>query len=119
MSTAIVEPSAHVDSAAVVWVSRREAIVARLVDGRETTSWIVRHWTEPQPAYLHRIVHEVGDRERVLILGSEMTRLELERAHVSTYHRPDRLVDVEPDRWTSRPAVLARLTSLLDKATDG
>jgi len=119
MSTATLERSAHVDSAAVVWVNRREAIVARLVDGREAVSWIVRRWTEPQASYLHRIVHEVGDRERVLMLGSEMALLELERAYVSMSHRPDRLVDVEPDRWTSRPAVLARLTSLLDEATDG
>lgn len=118
MSTAILERSAHVDSAAVVWVTRREAIVATLVDGRETVSWIVRRWTEPRATYLHRIVHEIGDRERVLILGAEVTRLELERAYVSINHRPDRLVDVGDARQMSRREVVARLTNLLEQAAD-
>jgi hypothetical protein len=44
--------------------------------------------------YLQRIVHEVGDDYRLSILGPDDMRLALERAHLWSTHRPDRLHDI-------------------------
>jgi hypothetical protein len=81
---------------AVVWIDDSKAIVATMSDdGRVSTCEFERGWL-PEVAYLAQVVRVIGDRERVAILGPSSMRLLLEREYVTVFHRPDRLVDVEP-----------------------
>ena len=76
---------------AVVWVDERHAIVARAdVEGIATTE--VRRVGQPEIRYLARIVHEVADKDHVLIVGPQPIKLALEREYVAISHRPDRLI---------------------------
>jgi hypothetical protein len=97
---------------AVVWVDRRNAVVAlRDADGRETTCTISRGGC-PTAGYLELVVRAIGDRERVVILGPGPARLDLERAYVAIYHRPDRLVDVEPSGPVAAADLVRRVRQL-------
>jgi len=99
-------------SAAVVWVDDHHARVAATdPDGRITTGAIERGLAA-EAAYLAHVVDAIGDRDRVVILGPGAVRLALEREYVSIYHRPDRLVDVEPAR--EEVDLLARLRRIAD-----
>jgi hypothetical protein len=95
-----------------VWIGRRQAIVARMdYDGIASTCEIDRA-AEPKLTYLAMVVRAIGNRERVLILGSGSMRLALEREYVAIYRRPDRLVDVEPAGVMDRESVVERLRQL-------
>lgn len=77
---------------AIVWINAQNAIVASpQPDGGVATAKIDRG-AEPEIQYLAHVVHTIGDRERVLIMGTSSARLALEREYVSINHRPDRLV---------------------------
>lgn len=109
-----VQPNARTDvrPSAVAWVGGRQAIIARMdYDGIVSTCEIDRG-AEPEAAYLAMVVRSIGNRERVLIMGSGSMRLRLEREYVATYRRPDRLVDVEPARVMDRDGVIERLRQL-------
>ena len=105
-----VRPATSTASAAVVWIDPARAIVARTAEP-DMTREILRG-AEARAAYLARIVHAVGDAERVLILGPGDDRLALEREYVSLYRRPDRLVDVEPSGPIGIESLVARLEEL-------
>jgi hypothetical protein len=97
---------------AAVWINGRQAIVAETnADGRISTCEINRGWWA-QSAYLAQVVRVIGDRQRVAILGPGIARLALERTYVSTYRRPDRLVDVEPSGPVSREELVDRVRLL-------
>jgi hypothetical protein len=111
--THVVATAAHLS--AVAWIDRRHALVARnAADGEHTlTEVLPRDRAEhPDDTYLARVVDEIGDRERVVILGPGSLRLALEREYVSRFHRPDRLVDVEPSGLIDREALVSRLLTL-------
>jgi hypothetical protein len=112
MSIAVLERPSRLASCAVVWLNSREAVIARSVADRESVLSIERGPVEAQSSYVNRIVHELGDRERVVILGPGIARLELERAYTTMFQRPDRLVDVEPSGPMSAQGLLARLRRL-------
>jgi hypothetical protein len=80
-------------------------------DGQISTCEIDRG-VEPELSYLAIVVHAIGDRERVLIMGPSSTRLALEREYVAIYRRPDRLVDVEPGDAVDRVELVRRLCEL-------
>jgi hypothetical protein len=81
---------------AVVWIDGRRAMVVLMSHtGGISTCEITRGWLD-QPSYLAHVVRVIGDRPRVVILGPSSVRLALEREYVTIFHRPDRLVDVEP-----------------------
>ena len=81
---------------AVVWIDDSRAIVATMGDdGRVSTCEFERGWL-PEVNYLAQVVRVIGDRERVTILGPSSMRLLLERDYVTVFHRPERLIDVEP-----------------------
>ena len=97
---------------AVAWINGRHAVVAVMShDGRISTCEIDRG-TWPQERFLAHVVSAIGDRERVVILGPSSVRLALEREYVGMFHRPDRLVDVEPAGPVSREDLVARLRTL-------
>jgi hypothetical protein len=81
---------------AVVWINGRMAMVASVSrDGLAWTCEVDRGMLQ-ESAYLAKVVHVIGDCRRVAILGPSSTRLSLEREYVTIFHRPDRLIDVEP-----------------------
>jgi hypothetical protein len=81
---------------AVVWINERQAAVAAMShDGHISTCEISRGWW-PQAAFLAQVARQIGDRQRVAILGPSSIRLALEREYVALFQRPDRVVDVEP-----------------------
>lgn len=89
-ATEVVQPSA------VVWINGRGAIVASMDWDRRVTTCTIERGLEPEPSYLDLVINAIGDRDRVVILGPGTIRLALERAYTAIFHRPDRLVDVEP-----------------------
>jgi hypothetical protein len=110
----MLEPEAAVrrSPSAVVWVNRRKAIVARN-DGEAVTVRELQRGVETDLAYLTCVVDEIGDRERVVIMGPGSTRLALEREYVTIFHRPERLIDVEPADELDPDGVVARLRDLM------
>jgi hypothetical protein len=73
---------------AVVWINGRHAFVALMSDdGRISTCEITRGWFT-ETAYLAQVVHVIGDRQRVVILGPSSARLALEREYVAVFKRP-------------------------------
>lgn len=96
---------------AVVWVDERHAIVARAdVEGIATTE--VRRAGQTEIRYLARVVHELGDRERVMIVGPEPIRLALEREYVAISHRPDRLTATPAAVEAAGAEILGRMERL-------
>ena len=79
----------------VVWISSHQALVARKGEDRVAMVEIDRGG-DPESQYLAHVVHEIGNGERVVIVGPGPMRLALEREYVSINHRPDRLISVPP-----------------------
>jgi hypothetical protein len=69
----------------------------------------IERGTEPEQQYLAHVVHEIGDRERVMIVGPTSVRLALEREYVAISHRPDRLVSVPRSAGASGAELVDRL----------
>jgi hypothetical protein len=88
--------SEAVRPAAVAWIDDRHAVVVDMDRSGRTASCTIQRQGAPLERYLALVADAIGDRERVLILGPSDARLELEREYVAIYHRPDRLIDVEP-----------------------
>ena len=80
-------------AAAVIWLDRYHALVARAHAGRAAVTEIDRD-LDPEPTYLHRILHEAADCDRLVVMGSDAARFAFEREYVALYRRPDRLIDV-------------------------
>jgi hypothetical protein len=96
---------------AVVWVDERHAIVARSDGGGiETTE--IRRVGLAETRFLARVVHEIGDREHVMIVGPQPIRLALEREYVAINHRPDRLIAVPPVAPEAGVEILERIERL-------
>ena len=71
----------------------------------------------PSPAatagpFLARVVDEIGAPDRVVILGPDGMRVELEREYVAINRHPDRLVDVDDAPEFDRADLLDRLERL-------
>ena len=97
---------------AVVWADERHALVAGTVDDGRLEVMTVDHGTEPEAQYLAHVVHEIGDRERVMLVGPGDVRLALEREFVRITHRPDRLVPAPFGASMSGREILSRLERL-------
>jgi hypothetical protein len=96
---------------AVVWVDERHAIVARAdIEGIATTE--VRRVGQQELRYLARVVHEIADREHVMIVGPQTLKLALEREFVSISHRPERLIAPPVAARDSGAEILDRLERL-------
>lgn len=93
---------------AVVWINEGRAFVGRS-SGDRTSMVEVTRGADPETQYLAHVVHEIGDGERVVIVGSGPLRLALEREYVSISHRPDRLVSMPAIARTNGAQVVERL----------
>lgn len=80
-------------AAAIVWLDRHHALVARARDGHSVVTEVVRD-ADPEVQYLLRVAHEAADCDRIVIMGPDAARIDFEREYVALYHRPDRLIDV-------------------------
>jgi len=96
---------------AVVWVDERHAIVARSDNGGIATTEI-RRVGQAETRFLARVVHEIGDREHVMIVGPYPIRLALEREYVAICHRPDRLIAMPPAARGAGARILDRIERL-------
>lgn len=92
MDARLAATSGH--TAAVVWLDRSHALIARARGGLPAVTEIDRE-QDPEPAYLLRVAHEAEGCDRVAIMGSDASRIAFEREYVSLYRRPERLIDVE------------------------
>lgn len=97
---------------AVVWIDGTSAAVAVMDRRGRVSTCSIERGDAPEPEYLDLVIHAIGDRERVAILGPDPARLELERAYVAVERRPDRLVDVEPAGPVDEAALVDRLREL-------
>lgn len=112
--TVIPSTIAH-PSGAVTWIDSSRAIIARTGTSGGISVKVVR--PDPELAdkvipFLARVVDEIGDRDRVLIMGPDAMRVELEREYVTIFRRPDRLVDVETTGPTEQSELVKRLEVL-------
>ena len=101
-----------VAESAVAWINGRQAIVATMARDGQIFTCEINRGLSPEPSYLALVVHALGDRDRVVILGPSSARLALEREYVAIYRRPDRLVDVEPAGAVNTEDLVARLRAL-------
>lgn len=99
---------------AVVLLAATEAVVARTrTDGLDEVARVRRRSRRPDAAPFHvRILHEIGERAPVLILGTTSERTAFEREFVAVSHRPDRLVEDASVHDAHPEALLERLRGL-------
>lgn len=113
----ITPPAAAADplrrTGAVTWIAREQALVGRKTAGGWVDVATVHAEAPDDPrTYLARVAHEIGDAERVMIIGPDVLRTELEREYVTIYHRPDRLLDVAHVETLTEDELLERLRDL-------
>jgi hypothetical protein len=99
-------------SCAVAWINGRGATVALGDPDGSVSIREIERGLQPEPLFLDLVIREIGPRERVVILGPSSMRLALEREYVGIYHRPDRLVDVEPAGPVSEDELIERVRQL-------
>jgi hypothetical protein len=101
-------------SSAFTWIDRHHALVARTMPSGaiDVTELDLPGFEQDEAQTLTRVADLIGDRERVIITGPRAVRTALERQYVAIYHRPDRLIDVEPDGPMTRRQLVERLHEL-------
>jgi len=94
------EPAGDPEPAqAAVWIDHESAILVQPTGpGSPRVTVVDRGPHEGEAAFGARAAHEIGDRGRVLVTGPLAARTAFEREYVALTHRPDRIVDVEPER---------------------
>ncbi len=102
-------------SGAVTWIDSSGAVIATRGAGGGVSVRVVRRdpgsVVAPVP-FLARVVDEIGDRDRIVIMGPDAMRVELEREYVTIFRRPDRIVDVEASGPTEQSELVRRLEVL-------
>ena len=79
MDTRLARTADH--AAAIVWLDRRHAFIARAHDGHSVVTEVERD-ADPEVQYLLRVVHEAADCDRVVIMGPDAARVDFEREYV-------------------------------------
>ncbi|HSK51580.1 MAG TPA: hypothetical protein VLA44_02425 [Clostridia bacterium] len=101
-------------SSAFTWIDQRHALVARTMPSGaiDVTEVDLPGLHEDEARALTRVADVIGDRERVVVTGPRSMRTALERQYVAIFHRPDRLIDIEPDGPLTRRQLVERLEEL-------
>ena len=102
-------------SGAVTWIDTTRAVIARTGRSGAVSVKIVKPDPESAAArgpFLARVVDEIGDRDRIVIMGPDAMRVELEREYVAIFRRPDRILDVEASGPTEQAELVKRLEVL-------
>jgi hypothetical protein len=101
--------AAHPRSGAVVWIDDHQAIITTATeDGQPLVEQLGRGLMESESVFDARTVDAVLDRDPVAVSGPAFARVAFERAFVAVTHRPERLLDVEPDMDCRDAAEVAR-----------
>jgi hypothetical protein len=108
MDTQLASP-AH--AAAVVWLDRTHALVARAHEGHSVITEVGRD-EDLEAQYLLRVLHEAEGCDRVVIMGPDQSRIAFEREYVAVYRRPDRLIDLGPTESPARSQLVDQLRFL-------
>jgi hypothetical protein len=88
---------------ALVWIDHDQAVIVEQgPSGRNEVELLNRLAAETEAMFDVRAVESVVDRDRVVVSGPAHARTDFERAYVAMTHRPDRLVDVEPNPTATR-----------------
>ncbi|MEO5964267.1 MAG: hypothetical protein ABIR11_02285 [Candidatus Limnocylindrales bacterium] len=99
---------------AVVWIEPGRALLARGAVGEEPTvieTPIPHTPTATLPA-LATVARQVGEVDRVLILGTDELRTALEREIVAIGHRPETIREAALEGPVDRDLLVARLSRL-------
>ncbi len=104
------EPATRPDGAlggAVVLFGVTEAVIARTrPDGRDEIVRIRRRTRAAgAPRFFVRVIHELGERAPIVVLGQLDERTAFERELVAISHRPDRILE-DPSIHDAHPAAL-------------
>jgi hypothetical protein len=100
------------EPSAVVWVDEKHAIVASTEPEGGITAGQIHRGPESETEYLAHVVHEIGDRPTVSIVGPSAVRLALEREFVAISHRPERLVGIPMSARAAEAQILERMRRL-------
>lgn len=103
--------SYQAEAAAVVWLDRTHALVARARDGQSVVTEVERDF-DPETRFLLRVAHEAAGCDRVMIMGADAARIAFEREYVALYRRPDRLIDLGPSLTPDRYDLIEQLRVL-------
>ena len=83
---------------ALVWIDHEQAIIATHdAAGSPVVERLGRGAGEAESAFEARTIDELLDRGRITVSGPAFARTAFERALVAVTHRPDRIIDVEPE----------------------
>lgn len=89
---------------ALVWIDHDQAVIVEQgPSGHNDVELLNRGAAETEAMFDVRTVDAVVSRDRVVVSGPAYARNDFERAYVAMTHRPDRLVDVEPNTPATRP----------------
>lgn len=99
---------------AVVLLAATEAVIARTrPDGHDEIRRVRRRTRRADAPPFHvRVLHELGDRAPVLIMGPASERTAFERELVMVSHRPDRILEDASVHDAHPEALLERLRGL-------
>jgi hypothetical protein len=86
------QTSMNMVPAALVWLDRRHALVARTYDQGTLVTEIDRD-LDAESEFLLRVAREAAECDRLVVMGPDASRLAFEREYVALYQRPDRLID--------------------------
>ena len=78
--------------AALIWLDRSHALVARARDGGTFVTSVERELDDEHQFFL-RVAHEADACDRLMVTGPDAARLGFEREYVALYRRPDRIID--------------------------
>ena len=101
--------------AAVVWVGAEGARIAcRDALGVTAVREVPPRADDPDDAsgYLADVVDALGGARRVVVLGPDDLRLDLEREFVAIGHHPERIADAGPSGTLDDAALLERLAAI-------
>ncbi len=98
----------------MVLLAATEAVVARTrPDGHDEIARVARRSGRTgAPSFFLRVLHELGDRAPVVIMGAAPERTAFEREFVRVSHRPDRLLEEASVHDAHPEALLERLRGL-------
>lgn len=99
---------------AVVWIEPGRALLVRGTPSGEASSTeteIPSQPTETIPA-LAAVAHQIGEVDRVLVLGASDLRTALEREIVAIGHRPETIVEAVVEGPVDADVLLAKLARL-------
>lgn len=97
---------------AIVWIDAERAIVSSAAADGTIEAEQVERGACSETEYLAHVVHEIGDRTRVSVVGPSSIRLALEREFVSISHLPERLVGIPLPARPTDQEILARMRRL-------